>query len=128
MKAATSEHDEQAAFHTWLDLKRIWHYAVPNGAYFGRDPIGRAIQMKKLKAEGFSAGVPDMVIPYQNNEYGALYIEMKKKGGKVSDEQKAWLEFLESQNYATKICYSADEAIAATMHYFRGAVNREEAG
>ena len=121
MNLTASEHQEQAAFVDWLKLKGIRHYATPNGAYLGRDPVGRAIQMKKLKAEGFSPGVPDLVIPYRTSEYGGLFIEMKRKGGsKVSDEQKDWLAFLEGQQYFAQVCYSADEAITATMHYFKG--------
>lgn len=121
MNLTASEHQEQAAFVAWLRLKGIRHFATPNGAYLGRDAIGRAIQMKKLKAEGFSAGVPDLVIPYRTSEYGGLFIEMKRKGGsKVSDEQKDWLSFLETQHYFAQVCYSSDEAITATMHYFKG--------
>jgi hypothetical protein len=115
-----TEHQSQACFVDWLRLKRIWHYAVPNGAYLGSDPRGRAIQMQKLKAEGFSSGVPDMVIPYRTTEYGGLYCEMKRKGKRVEPEQTEWHEFLRGQGYAVHVCYSADEAIAATMHYFAG--------
>mgnify|MGYP001562933909 CR=1 FL=1 len=51
-----TEHEEQAAFCRWLDAKGIGYFAVPNGARV------RPAQAKKLKAEGMTAGAPDLVI------------------------------------------------------------------
>lgn len=50
-------------------------FAVPNGGR--RD----AVTASKLKAEGVIAGVSDLILLKSNRDYGALLIEMKKKGG-----------------------------------------------
>ena len=118
MKLTASEHQEQAAFVQWMKLKKIRHYAVPNAL-----KVGGVKLMSYLKAEGLTPGVPDLVIPYKTVDFGGLYIEMKKKGGRVKPEQTEWHEFLALQNYRVAVCYSADEAIAATIRYFNGAVN-----
>ena len=118
MKLHASEHDEQAAFVEWLRLKRIRHFAVPNAL-----KVGGVKLMAYMKAEGLSSGVPDLVIPYRTLEFGGLYIEMKKKGGKVKPEQIEWHEFLRGQNYRVVVCYGAEEAIVETIRYFNGAVN-----
>ena len=63
----------------WFNLKypklkgRL--FAVPNGG--GRDTVTGG----KLKAEGVTAGVSDLILLKSNRDYGALLIEMKKKGG-----------------------------------------------
>jgi len=118
MKLHASEHEIQAAFVQWLRLKKIWHFAVPNAL-----KVGGVKLMAYLKAEGLTAGVPDLIIPYRTKEYGSLAIEMKRRGGTVKDNQKEWHEFLRGQGYRVVVCYSADEAIAETIHYFNGGVN-----
>ena len=81
-----TEHEEQREFVCWFrrTYPEIRIFAIPNGGFRGKSQAGR------LKAEGVSAGVPDLYIP----EW-ALWIEMKRqKGGSVSLEQKDWHEYL----------------------------------
>lgn len=66
---------------------------------------------KKLKAMGMSKGFPDIEIPYRSGQYGCLYIEMKQeKGGKLSDEQIMWLNFLRSQGHYADYAEGLEEA------------------
>ena len=118
VKLNASEHQEQAAFVEWLNLKGLWHYAVVNALKAGGVKL-----MMYLKKEGLRPGVPDLVIPYKTHDFGGLYCEMKKKGGRVKPEQAKWHEFLRGQGYQVCVCYSADEAIEATLRYMNGAVN-----
>lgn len=115
-----TEHQSQSAFVHWLRLKHIKCFAVPNGAYLGANAATRAIVMRKLKEEGFDPGVPDLWIPYRTTIHSGLVIEMKRKGGRVSPEQNDWITFLSLQNWKVAVCYSADEAIEMTLHYFGG--------
>ena len=83
-----SEHLQQVRFVSWFRRSypgtRI--FAVPNGGHRG------ASQGAALKAEGVTAGVPDIFIPAW-----LCWIEFKKiKGGTVSPEQKNWIAYLES--------------------------------
>ena len=61
-------------------------FAIPNGG------IRSASAGANLKAEGVSAGVPDLVVPAW-----LLWIEMKREsGGTVSPAQKDWIGYLEN--------------------------------
>ena len=76
-----SEHTEQVNFVNWVryNYPSIRFFAPPNGAHLSGDKVQKAKQMNKLKSEGFSKGVPDLVFPEL-----FLYIEMKKNKGRYS--------------------------------------------
>lgn len=78
-----TEHEEQRELVRWFrqTYTDVRIFAIPNGS--GRSKSAGA----RLKAEGVSAGVPDLFIPGWR-----LWIEMKRiKGGSVSLEQKTGL-------------------------------------
>jgi len=95
-----SEHVEQREFVSWV-RKNSHHkiFAIPNG---GKRGIATAA---KLKAEGVSAGVPDLFVPALK-----LFIEMKQKKGTESKEQMVWKDYLVGVGYICAVCYSTDEA------------------
>lgn len=84
------EHDLQVACVAWFrahypnDAAML--FAVPNG---GRR---NAIEAKRLKDEGATAGVSDLIFLESRGGYGALCIETKtrRKGSGQSDKQKEW--------------------------------------
>jgi hypothetical protein len=83
-----TEHEEQREFVMWMRQTypdaRI--FAIPNGGQRSRTTGA------KLKAEGVSAGVPDLYIPAWR-----CWVEMKReKGGTISGPQKDWISYLES--------------------------------
>jgi len=83
-----TEHEEQREFVMWMrqthPVARI--FAIPNG---GKRSLTTGA---KLKAEGVSAGVPDLYIPAWR-----CWVEMKRsKGETVSGPQKDWISYLES--------------------------------
>ena len=97
-----SEHIEQVFFVAWFRRKypNIWIFAIPNGG--GRSKA----QAGQLKAEGVSAGVPDLYIPAWR-----VWIEMKRqKGGTVSVEQKDWHEYLRSIGDTVFVCKGFEHA------------------
>ena len=74
--------------------------AIPNG---GQRSLSTAA---RLKAEGVSAGVPDLFIPAWR-----VWIEMKReKGGTVSADQKEWLVYLEECGYRCFVARGAEDA------------------
>ena len=115
-----TEHDEQKRVIAWAEQMSLkWPalkllYAVPN---MGKRTIGAA---KYLIAEGMRKGVPDLVLPVPKNGYGALYIEMKRKGGRVAPEQEAWRLALNKAGNLAVVCWSADEAIKVLTEYLNG--------
>ena len=100
-----SEHEEQCVFVSAFRkaFRGVRIIAIPNGGW--RDIKTAA----RLKAEGVVKGVPDLFVP----EWG-LWIEMKRqKGGTLSDDQKDWIDYLQSRGYKAVCCKGADEAMKA---------------
>lgn len=57
-----------------------------------------------LKRMGLRKGVSDFFIPLPRNGYHGLWIELKPmKGGKLSKEQKEWLDRMKSLGYAAYV-------------------------
>ena len=76
-------------------------YAVPNG---GSRNVREA---QRLKAERVLAGVADLVIMFPQGK--SLYIEMKVKGNKQTDNQKEFQKIAETLGHTYAVCYSFDE-------------------
>lgn len=108
-----SEHTEQCALVDWLEWNRVPHYAIPNGGSRNK------IEAARLKAEGVSAGVPDLCIPVPRGGAHGLYIEMKFGKNKPTEAQNKWIAYLTSAGYACAVCYSADAAIRVVKEYLR---------
>ena len=106
-----TEAQEQEAVIRWAamstgmypELKLLFH--IPNGGSRNR------IEAAHLKKLGVKAGVPDLFLPVARGAYHGLFIEMKReKGGRVSEDQDAWLLALSSQGYATFVANGFEEA------------------
>ena len=98
-----SEHVEQREFVSWF--RKTWPgvriFAIPNGG------LRNKAVAQKLKAEGVSPGVPDLYIPAWK-----LWIEMKRqKGGRLSEDQKDWAEYLEGVGDTVIVGYGWLDAI-----------------
>lgn len=90
-------------------------FAVPNGA---RTSMSTA---RKLKAEGLKAGIPDVMLPVARGGFNGLFVELKRrKGGKASAEQLAWLEALRKQGYYAVICHGWNDAAWNIQRYLLG--------
>jgi hypothetical protein len=96
-----SEHVEQREFVQWWrrSFPDLWIFAVPNGGW--RTPATAL----KLQLEGVSPGVPDLFIPAMK-----LFIEMKAEGGRLSEPQKVWIDYLEDRGYRVIVGYGFEDA------------------
>jgi hypothetical protein len=99
-----TEHDEQRMLVIWSEmrvksipaLKLL--YAVPNGGFRNKATAG------KMRAEGLRPGVPDLCLPVARGTSHGLYIELKRtKGGRVSPDQREWIEALRAEGYSVVI-------------------------
>ncbi|GHV27564.1 hypothetical protein FACS18948_5140 [Clostridia bacterium] len=89
-------------------------YHIPNGGSRNKAEAAR------LKGEGVRAGVPDICLPVARRGKHALYVELKRrKGGRVSGDQSAWLAALEGQGNAAHVCEGWDAAADVIMNYLR---------
>lgn len=110
-----SEHQEQVMLITWFRMQykqykyHLW--AIPNG---GSRHIVTAVN---LKAEGVLAGVSDLFLMIPKGEYHGMFIEMKAKGGNLSDKQKDFMGAATLMGYQAVVCYGFDEAKEAITKY-----------
>lgn len=126
----STEHNEQATvvdhviftYRLRSDFLRPLFFAVPNGAWLGGK--GPAV-MEKLKSEGLTPGVSDLLYLHPRGQYSFLSIEMKtedrqnKKDGGATPEQ---LEFIKSANQVggfSWVCHGASQAIAVFDLYMQ---------
>lgn len=66
---------------------------------------------------GLKAGIPDIMMPIARKGYHGLFIEMKSKKGRLSDNQIRMIELLANQNYLVKVAYGCEQAIKAINSY-----------
>ena len=96
---------EQRIVARYLDRSGLKWFHVPNGGFRAKATASA------LKAEGVKAGVPDILIITLANDGKPTAIELKRrKGGRVSKEQKEWIEVLTANGWECKVCKGADEA------------------
>lgn len=116
-KRVEREHAEQVALVTWAKFEsgRVPElallFAIPNAGKRSRGAGG------KLRAEGMKAGVPDLCLPVARGNFHGMFIELKAKGGRPTDEQKAWLRALVGQGYYACICVGWEEAKKTIERY-----------
>jgi len=120
MPVAT-EHQEQMALIQWAHTQRVAFpelrmlHAIANGG--ARHPAVAA----KLKAEGVRPGVSDLFLAVAKKPYHGLYIELKRRqGGRLSEEQRAWLESARDYGYAAHVCRGWEEARDVLLKYMNG--------
>lgn len=116
--AVPLERDEQVQLAKYLDgLKLLWCH-VPNEGHGG---YGKRAQIKgaRLRAEGLKKGISDCLVfdhcaveaDGEVTRYNGCAIELKRqKGGRVSDEQKYWLEALRERGWYAAVCNGFLEA------------------
>lgn len=118
--AKYTEGSEQELIIQWADYMSIKHpelamlFHIPNGGK--RDARTAAI----LKRQGVKAGVPDLFLPVPRGGYHGLFIELKAKGGRLSDHQERWIKALTIEGYKAIVCYGHEEATEALANYIRG--------
>lgn len=83
----------------------------PNG---GKRNVREAAKFKRM---GTRAGFPDLFLAYPNKNYAGLFIELKADGGKATQNQKEWIDRLNSRGYYAKVCVGFEEAINTILEY-----------
>ena len=100
------EHLLQVQCINWFRLQypKELIYAIPNG---GQRNI---ITAKKLKAEGVTAGIPDLFVAAACGGYNGMYIELKNgKQGIVSENQKRIIAHLQNKGYKVVVSRSFED-------------------
>lgn len=113
------EENEQSLLFRWADfaqyqypeLKLLYH--VPNE---GKRSKATGARLKQL---GLKSGVPDVCLPTAHGGYIGLYIEMKVKPNKPTENQKEWLRDLRGAGHFTAVCYNFEEAKELIEQYLK---------
>ncbi len=104
------EENEQTFLFRWAafaegqypELSLMYH--IPNEGKRSKATGGR------LKAQGLKSGVPDVCLPTAHGGYIGLYIEMKVKPNRPTENQKKWLRSLRDVGHLTAVAYDWEEA------------------
>lgn len=81
--------------HRWPELAMLIH--IPNGGHRSKATAGR------LKALGVKRGVHDLLLPVPRGVWFGAWCEMKRIGGKPTDEQLEWRALMRAQGYRAEI-------------------------
>lgn len=118
-----TEHEHQILFFDFvrINMRKFeplrWIHHVPNGMFIADDSRRVTIGME-YKRLGVIKGIPDIFFPYPSRGYDGLFIEMKKPGGSMSDEQADFESYITRYtNYKHIVCYSYENAIDALKKY-----------
>lgn len=107
-----TEAQDQIRLVTWLWKQGIRVSASANG---GSRNLLEALKFKRM---GVSPGFPDIEIPLPSGSYHGLYIELKReKGGKVSESQTEWLNYLQEKGYYAKVAFGFEDAKRIVIEY-----------
>lgn len=115
------EHEDQVRLFTklkmegWLEAYPI--FAIPNGG------ARHKVVGVKLKAEGVTAGVPDIFVATPKHGYHGMFIEMKRPYSKKSEKndpspsQAEMMKRLSDQGYICVVANGFDEAWRYLKNY-----------
>lgn len=112
-----TEYQEQAKIFQWAKLNLKQH---PVLMFLHSDMSGVRLSAKHAalsKRIQMNRGFPDISLIYNNGEYSALFIELKVKGGRVSPQQRDYLQWLEKQGCKAVVCVGGDDAIEVIKDY-----------
>lgn len=119
MVQATTEECEQIVLFHWAEFS-VSHYPELELLYHIPNEGKRsAVTGARLKAQGLKSGVPDVCLPTAHGGYIGLYIEMKVKPNKPTENQKRWLRALREAGHMVAVCYGFEEARDLIEKYLR---------
>ncbi|WP_294749997.1 VRR-NUC domain-containing protein [uncultured Ruminococcus sp.] len=114
-----AEEIEQTTLFRWAEFAEAKYpelglmYHIPN------EGKRSAVTGARLKAQGLKSGVPDVCLPTAHGGYIGLYIEMKVRPNKPTENQKQWLRALRGAGHFTAVAYTWEEAKDLIEEYLR---------
>ena len=113
----TEAQHQEALFQWWGVVHR--KYGLPECALLhipneGKRSVAAAM---KLKRQGLRKGVSDILLCAHAGKWHGLWIELKRMGGRATDEQIAFIDAMRECGYDGAVCYGWDEARDVIMDY-----------
>jgi hypothetical protein len=114
---------------SWFDRqypklqKYLMH--IPNGGSRAHkiNKYGRQYspEAQRFKLMGVRAGVSDLLLAYPNVDSHGLWIEIKSEGGKLTENQKEFLNAMGAINYKYAICDKFESFVETISNYLERA-------
>lgn len=123
-KYDATEHEIQSAYFQWVraqannDPRFEMIFAIPNGAHLAKG----GFSFRRLWKEGFSVGLPDVVVAFPASGWHGMFLEFKSYGGKIGHSQDEWAKRLTAAGYCHRYVDEVEEAIKMTKNYFFGGI------
>jgi len=105
-----SERELQEALVEWAQMQpgpEQMLFAIPNGQY----------RPGEAPEPGLRAGVPDLCLPWPDDDGGVLFLELKVGSNTTNNAQEQWIDDLICAGNIVKVCRSLDEAITAIKQH-----------
>lgn len=115
-KTRSPEFKEQCKVAEYLRKEGILHTCSLAGLHL---PLPA---LMKAKRAGYTRGTPDILVFVGRGANHGLLIEMKAKGGTVSEDQREWGRLAVRNGYRWAVCFSAKEAIEMIGQYMWGEI------
>ena len=114
---ATEAQEQTAVISWWRYACRI--YGVPECAllHIANEGTRSAARGRLQKKQGVRAGVSDLFLSVPRGTFSGLWIEMKRKGGRVRPEQREFLGHMQTLGYDGAVCHGFDEARRKIVAY-----------
>lgn len=112
------ESRSQQALIAWWNVA-CKNYKIPesNLVSFPNGGARSALTGFLMKKEGARKGVPDLVLLYKTERYGALFIEIKTSAGRLSEDQIKFHKNLTDFGYKVVVSRSSRDAIDEIKKY-----------
>lgn len=120
-----TESQEQQALYRWINWKLPKYPELENLYHIPNEGKRSAYEGARMKREGLIPGMPDLCLPVPRGKFSALYIELKRKNGKLSKAQDERLTKLNQLGNCTAVCYGWEEAAKVIEWYVT--LKKEEA-
>ena len=115
------EKDEQMLLFDWAEFAMCQYPELELMYHIVNEGKRSVYEGSKLISQGMKRGVPDICLPVPRGGYGALYIELKRRqGGRVSKDQRDWVDALNRVGNRALVCKGFDEAKKAIEDYLNG--------
>ncbi len=115
-----TEGEEQEALFEWAETMEYKYPELRALYHIANEGKRSKATGAKLKREGLREGVSDIHLPVKRGQYGSLYIELKRrKGSRVSDEQREWINLMWELGNAAYVCYGWEEARERIEEYLK---------
>ena len=106
-----TESEEQQALFNYCSVEMSRYPDLDMLAHIPNEGKRTKTTGARLKREGLRRGYPDIILDVPRGGYHGLKIELKRrKGSKITPDQKKWIIKLNKQGYAAAFCYGWEQA------------------